>query len=183
MRKITAKQIKAYGGLESWMQEQSATTKKSTHSMICGENCESLTIDTRRSKNRAQNRKNNTPSEHVEQVAFVRWARAWLPADMSNLLFAIPNGGQRNVLVAKKLKAEGVVSGVPDLFFAHSRLGFHGLFIEMKRKKGGSLSKSQRDMIDTLQDSGYACAVCKGADEAIEAMRAYMLDSDDRFFK
>ena len=30
-------------------------------------------------------------------------------------LFAVPNGGQRNVVVASKLKAEGVRAGVADL--------------------------------------------------------------------
>ena len=50
--------------------------------------------------------------EHRLQVACVRWFRLQHP---NVLIFAIPNGGQRNVVTAKRLKDEGVVAGVADL--------------------------------------------------------------------
>lgn len=77
------------------------------------------------------------PTEHQEQVAFVRWFRAQYP---KIVILAIPNGGARHIVAAKKLKAEGVVSGVADLYIPKIRL-----WVEMKRQKGGALSDSQKE--------------------------------------
>lgn len=63
--------------------------------------------------------------------------------------------------VAKKLKAEGVKPGVPDLFVPHWRL-----WIEMKRTKGGRLSAEQKDWIEYLECIGYSVIVANGATEA-----------------
>jgi hypothetical protein len=73
--------------------------------------------------------------EHTEQVNLMQW---WALACRGfgipeQLLFAIPNGGQRNIIVASKLKAEGVRAGVPDLFLAFPKKDAAGLFIEMKK--------------------------------------------------
>jgi hypothetical protein len=56
-------------------------------------------------------------NEHEEQVALFEWA-AWNSSKYKELelMFAIPNGGQRHVVVARKLKDEGVKAGVPDIF-------------------------------------------------------------------
>ena len=56
--------------------------------------------------------------EHSEQVTLIKW---WALACKQfgipeQLLFAIPNGGKRDVISAKLLKDEGVRAGVPDLF-------------------------------------------------------------------
>ena len=72
------------------------------------------------------------PTESQEQVAFIQWADMFFNGK-DEFVFAIPNGGLRNVVVAKKMKAEGVKPGVLDLFFTLARGGYHGLFIEMKR--------------------------------------------------
>ena len=53
------------------------------------------------------------PTEHAEQVGFVQWFRAHFPRV---LIFAIPNGEKRAISVARRLRAEGVVAGVPDLY-------------------------------------------------------------------
>ena len=75
-------------------------------------------------------------TEHEIQVACVNYFRLRYP---KGLIYAIPNGGQRNVIVASKLKAEGVLSGVPDLHIPIAKKGFHGLYIELKewqKRKG-----------------------------------------------
>ena len=60
-----------------------------------------------------------TPTEHQEQKTLVQ---GWWPRVQRRwpgvLLYAIPNGGDRNPIVAKKLKAEGVLAGIPDLYLA-----------------------------------------------------------------
>src|SRR5699024_826416 len=73
-------------------------------------------------------------TEHDEQVQRIRWAglaRGAYPA--LRWLHAVPNGGARNIVVARKLKAEGVQRGVPDLCLPVPRGPYHGLYIELKR--------------------------------------------------
>lgn len=103
-----------------------------------------------------------TATEHAEQVSLVQWLDATHPG---LLYFAIPNGGNRNIVTATKLKAEGVKAGVPDLFFPSLRL-----FIELKRTKGGKVSPAQRDMATRLESCGYRVVVCKGAREAVDVI-------------
>ena len=61
---------------------------------------------------------------------------------------------------AAKLKAEGVVAGVPDLFLAIPHGEYHGLWIEMKNGKAGRLSPSQKDMHARLRANKYKVEVC-----------------------
>jgi len=94
-------------------------------------------------------------SEHAEQVSFIHAAKKYLRANNKEylipVLFAIPNGGARDARTAGSLKMEGVRKGVRDVFFACARAGAHGLFIEMKKRKGGYLSKEQKEMMDILR--------------------------------
>jgi hypothetical protein len=98
------------------------------------------------------------PTEHEEQRELVRWFRQTWPGVR---IFAIPNGGARSPATAGRLKAEGVSSGVPDLF-----IPAWGLWVEMKRTKGGSLSAEQKDWITYLESVRFCCIVGKGADDA-----------------
>jgi hypothetical protein len=100
----------------------------------------------------------NHPSESEEQEGFVNWFRAKFPGV---LIYAIPNGGHRAVSVAKRLKAEGVIAGVPDLHIPEWRL-----WVEMKRVKGGSLSLEQKAMIAYLEAIGHRVIVGRGAKDA-----------------
>jgi hypothetical protein len=108
-------------------------------------------------------------TESQEQRTVVEWA-AWkgLP------IFAIPNGGKREIHTATRLKAEGVRAGVPDLFLPIASQGFHGLFVEMKRADGGTVSAKQQEWLDLLNANGYRAVVCHGADEAIEQIGRYL---------
>lgn len=104
------------------------------------------------------------PSEHTEQKAFVRWFRLQYRGVR---IIAIPNGGHRHVVVAKKLKAEGVESGVPDTF-----VPAWSTWIEMKRQKGGVLSKNQREWKAYLESIGHTVIVANGWREAREKVMA-----------
>ena len=99
-----------------------------------------------------------SPSEHSEQVGFINWFRAKYP---QVLIFAIPNGEKRAITVAKRLKAEGVVRGIPDLFIPQ-----FNLWVEMKRISGGRLSPEQKGMIQYLEGIGQKVIVGKGAADA-----------------
>jgi hypothetical protein len=90
-----------------------------------------------------------------------------------NLLHAIPNGGKRNIIVARKLKSEGVLAGVPDLFLPHAAHGYHGLYIEVKSPKG-ALSQAQATIMGLLIKQGYATHVVRSVDEALRTLIWYL---------
>jgi hypothetical protein len=112
-----------------------------------------------------------SPTEHQEQVGFVNWFRGRFP---HVLIFAIPNGEKRAISVAKRLKAEGVSPGVPDLFVPE-----WGLWIEMKRATGGRLSAEQKDMITYLEGIGQKVIVGKGAGAASRQVLEWLDTKDD----
>jgi len=117
--------------------------------------------------------------EHIQQQHLMRWAKlSEGKYPMLELLFAIPNGGQRSLATAVKLKAEGVKAGVPDLFLPYPNNKYHGLFIEMKIK-GNKPTALQRDWLAALAKQGYHSKVCYDSQEAIDTILAY-LNSDDK---
>lgn len=120
-------------------------------------------------------RQNTTPTEHAEQVALMQLVSLHLGRwPELRLLYAIPNGGHRHIAVAKKLAAEGVRPGVPDLCLPVARGGYHGLYVELKRTKGGAVSDVQGDWHKALVHEGYAVVVCYGCDQAWGAIANYM---------
>jgi hypothetical protein len=114
------------------------------------------------------------PTEHDEQAALIHWCNLHQRKHPEiTLLFAIPNGGHRHIAVAHKMKAEGVKSGVPDLFLPVPRGGYHGLFIEMK-VVGGRPSKNQAVWIENLTRQGYMTIVCFNWIVAKDAIVSYL---------
>lgn len=118
-------------------------------------------------------------AEHEEQAALMsmcsydrrlRW------------LFAIPNGGQRNVRVAVKLKMEGVKAGVWDLFLPVPSQGYHGLFIEMKYGHN-KLTPEQVEFREHLEVNHYKTAVCYSAEDAYAELESYLGENDNAIDK
>lgn len=104
--------------------------------------------------------KDEIPTEHEEQRVFVQWfRRRYAPVR----IFAIPNGGFRSRATAGRLKAEGVMRGIPDLFVPE-----WNLWIEMKRVKGGRLSPDQVNWKQYLEEIGNTVFVAYGAQNAME---------------
>lgn len=95
----------------------------------------------------------------------MEWFR-WQYPQLSGRLFAIPNGELRNILVAQKLKKQGVLPGVADLFLMVSAGGYHGLFIELKRQKEGKQSEAQKLFEAECKAAGFCYALCKGNGQA-----------------
>jgi hypothetical protein len=123
----------------------------------------------------------SVPTESQEQATIIDWARTWgAKMDGLDMLHSIPNGAvlgnphyNRFALIGK-LKAEGLKPGVSDLFLAVARHGFHGLYIEMKRKRGGVLSEEQKSWMLRAQEEGYKTAICESAEKAIAAITEYL---------
>ena len=114
-------------------------------------------------------------TEHQEQVALVTWFRLQYPK-YNKYLWAIPNGGSRHIVTAVKLKAEGVLAGVSDIFLMIPKSGLHGMFIEMK-VKGGKLSEAQKEFMGAATLMGYQAVVCYGFEDAKEAITNYLHES------
>lgn len=115
------------------------------------------------------------PTEDDEQKHLLEWAERQACAYPAlRWLFHIPNGGSRHLLEAVKLKAMGVKPGVPDLMLPVPRARYHGLYIEMKRSRGGTVNEAQAAWIAFLRSQGYAVLVCEGWAEAQRALLWYV---------
>jgi len=115
------------------------------------------------------------PLESEEQQLLFEWATL-MSRHMPELewLMHVPNGGLRNVVVAARLKAEGTRKGFPDIFLPCARGDRHGLMIELKRRKHGVVSPEQKAWLEHLNSAGYKAVVCRGFDEAREAIEGYL---------
>lgn len=103
-------------------------------------------------------------------------------------LHHIPNGGSRGgdersaQIQGARLKAQGVKSGVLDLFLPVPRNGCHGLYIEMKKpdqrpkregSKGG-MSDDQIEFTKFVHSQGYGAATCYTWEDAKNLIISYM---------
>jgi hypothetical protein len=128
-------------------------------------------------------------SESSQQQALFAWAALSVgkyPA--LAYMFAIPNGGMRDIRTATKLKAEGVKSGVLDIFLplpksryiSHEETKmYHGCFIEMKlekyrNRKNGGCSEEQIEFMEWAASAGYYCEVCYTWLEARDCLISYL---------
>ena len=113
-------------------------------------------------------------TEHGHQMALFCWAtRHYEAYPQLKWMYAIPNGGERNIIVAAALKAEGVKSGVSDVCLPFAYMGYHGFYIEMK-KPGGKESKEQKDFGKFLTDQRYLYMCCDTWEKARDAIIEYM---------
>lgn len=125
-------------------------------------------------------RKQGTPkrqNEHYLQRECVKWFR-FVHSQHSMLLFAIPNGGARSKATAGKLKAEGVVRGVADLFLAVPNRKYHGFFIEMKYGKN-NLTADQIEFRNKVVKQGYKHSVCRSTEQFIHELTHYINDKTE----
>ena len=118
------------------------------------------------------------PLEEDEQMAFVQWCH------LNDIIVhhsgnEIGGSTQAMKTRAMKMKKMGTSKGFPDLLVFIPVYGVAGgvdcyqmCAIEMKRKKGSTTSKEQKEWLEILQASGAMSAVCKGADEAIKFVEA-----------
>ena len=115
------------------------------------------------------------PSEYQEQCAVFTWAQL-----MENkypelgLLNSSLNGVRLAIGPAMKAKRAGMKAGFPDIFLPVARNGYHGLFIELKRKGGAKPSPDQQVWLTNLSTEGYSCFCCKGAEAAIKTIGIYL---------
>ena len=128
-------------------------------------------------------KKSITRSEYDEQCAVIRWARMMAHHEPRlNLLHGDSSGVRVPIGCAVKMKRSGAIKGWPDLMLAApmvdwngvEQVEYHGLFIELKRRRIGKVSQEQEFIHDLLREQGYRVIVCWGSDEAIKAIKYYL---------
>ena len=127
------------------------------------------------------------PTEDTEQICLFRWAalQSSKYPELA-LMYHIPNGGKRSKSEAARFRTMGVKAGVPDIFLPVKRSGhwltgpsdmiapYNGLYIELKRQHGGTVSPAQQTWIAALRKAGYAVEVCKGWEAAAAVIMDYL---------
>ena len=124
--------------------------------------------------------------EEREQVKVFDWIRAKAKDyPCLDLAFHVPNGGSRNIVAATRLKRMGTKRGMPDICIpiaSRKRYDcewniyptyYHGLWIEMKSKKG-NLSKDQKAIRELLQIEGHLVYTCHDSESAIKIIKEYL---------
>lgn len=104
------------------------------------------------------------------QAACVRWFRLQYP---TLVLFSVPNGGWRNKITAAIMKREGAMAGVADLFLSVPNKYYHGLYIEMKTRKG-TQSDAQHSFQSRVEAVGYKYVLCRNSDEFVKEINNYL---------
>lgn len=109
---------------------------------------------------RTQKRKRKP--RHIEesiQVACVKWFRLQYP---NLVIFAVPNGGSRNLYEAKNMKESGTLAGVADLVIVGN--GGRVLFIEMKAGKNKQ-EDSQVLFQNKVEKLGHKYIICRSKEQ------------------
>lgn len=88
------------------------------------------------------------------QTQCVKWFRYQYP---HFVIYAVPNGGSRNVREAQRLKSEGVLAGVADLTILLPQ--GKSLYIEMK-VKGNRQTPNQKEFQQKAEALGHKYYVC-----------------------
>ena len=92
--------------------------------------------------------------ESTLQTQCVKWFRYQYP---NFVIYAVPNGGSRNVREAQRLKSEGVLAGVADLTILLPQ--GKSLYIEMKVKSNRQ-TPNQKEFQQKAEALGHKYYVC-----------------------
>lgn len=112
-------------------------------------------------------------SEHAIQSAYFTAVRAQWP--QLKLIYAIPNGGLRNKIVAVKLKREGLTPGIPDVNIDVPARGYNGMRIEFK-VPGNKPTDNQQEAHKQLIEAGYLVELHTDAKTAFERTKWYLAE-------
>ncbi len=115
------------------------------------------------------------PTESEEQQALFEWAeRLCFRYPELALLYHIPNEGKRSKATGRKMKKEGMKSGIPDIHLPVARGQYHSLYIELKRRKGSTTSQAQKTWLQLLGKYGNKAVRCYGWEEAAKVIEEYL---------
>ena len=107
--------------------------------------------------------------ESTLQTQCVKWFRYQYP---HLVIYAVPNGGSRNVREAQRLKSEGVLAGVADLTILLPQ--GKSLYIEMK-VKGNRQTPNQKEFQQKAEALGHKYYVCYSFEEFEKAVKQELI--------
>lgn len=112
---------------------------------------------------------------HIESQ-IQRSCKRWFDyqySQLAPLLFAVPNGGQRNAREAAIMKAEGVTAGVADMILLIPRYGYSSLCIEFKTKTGRQ-TRTQKDWQKAAELNGAKYIIVRCFEEFVQSIKWYL---------
>ncbi len=117
--------------------------------------------------------KRSQPEAKIQQAVF-EWI-GWHTGKYPVLAFAFhsPNGGSRNLIEARHLKAGGVKPGVPDLLVPVPCGSYQGLAIEFKAGKNKT-TEAQDFWLNGLTKAGYLTGIVWSVEEAISLIQCFV---------
>lgn len=118
-------------------------------------------------------RKKHDNPEARMQTEFFDKVPLLFPKLPEKLLFAVPNGGSRNKIEAKNLKAQGVKSGVADVLLLISKKGYTNLCLEFKTPTGRQ-SDEQKEFQHQVERAGGKYVIVRSVMQAVEEVKRYL---------
>jgi DNA-directed RNA polymerase subunit RPC12/RpoP len=152
------------------MTNKCTTCGQTTRSLIKTENglvCLNC-YSSRKGKKKHRNEEAQIQSEFFKQV------RIFFPKLPSKLLFAVPNGGSRNIIEARNMKYQGVIPGVADVILLIPKHGYASLCIEFKTAKGKQ-SDEQKEFQRQVEACGSKYVVVRSVTQAIKIIKKYLV--------
>jgi hypothetical protein len=120
------------------------------------------------------------PSEDRIQSDFVVWLWNSFPK-IRRCWYHIPNGGLRSAKEAVKLRAMGVVPGIPDIHIAIPGNGYNSLYIEFKEPDANNNTDHYRNQLkvhECLKAVGNNVVICISEEEAKTALYNHLKNTD-----
>ena len=120
---------------------------------------------------------NDSPLEAWEQEQTFRWIRAnQIRYPKLQLAYSTLNGVRLPAKLRADMKRQGNRKGVLDIVipaWSYDRR-YCGLYVEMKRRKGGKVSEEQKEYIRMLLAEGYQALVAKGWNQAVDHIKKHL---------
>lgn len=107
------------------------------------------------------------------QVACRRWFDMKYPL-ITQLFFMVKNDGRKSKWQGQKDKDRGLRAGVPDMILSIPMGGYHGLYIEYKKPKGGVQSPDQKCFEDIAKQHGYRYEIIKTKQDFEQLITTYL---------
>lgn len=107
--------------------------------------------------------------EHEEQKLIVKYLK-----QRGVIFFAVPNGVNKSIRQAMYYKAEGLMSGVPDLIIMSpppAQPERVGVALEMKSGKGKYPSPTQKEWLAIFHGRGFIPLIGFGAQDALTKLK------------
>lgn len=112
-----------------------------------------------------------SPTEDAIQIAYIAWCRLF--KDERRHAFHVANESKRSKVGYMMQGKKGTRSGASDNFVPAARMGWNGLFLELK-KKGECPTEKQNQFGADMQACGYCYLWADSLDDAILLTTRYM---------